>query len=132
MDKPIRLEHVGVYAQGEAFEKTVEFYKQAFGWRVFREMDQPWQIVFLADGAGGVLELLNAPGAPIPGPSHLSFAVPREHYDELKARLEGMGIAFDAPMEMPSGDVIAYFNDPAGNRAQIVGRATAWDTTGGA
>jgi hypothetical protein len=65
----------------------------------------------------------------LPGPSHVSFAVPRAEYDALKARIEALGIAFDSPLEMPTGDVIAYFNDPAGNRAQIVGRATAWDTT---
>jgi hypothetical protein len=90
-------------------------------------LDSPWRIVFLTDGASGVLEFLDAPGAPMPGPSHVSFAVPKEQYSALKARIEALGISFDPPLEMPTGDVISYFNDPAGNRAQIIGRVDPWN-----
>jgi predicted enzyme related to lactoylglutathione lyase len=122
MGDAIRLEHVGIWAQGDAFEPTVAFYKEAFGWTHYREMDYPSRIVFLKDGQGGIIEILDQPGAPMAHPNHLSFAMPVADYPAKRAQLESMGRVFDLVLEMPSGDVVAYFNDPAGNRAQIVGR----------
>lgn len=126
MSDAIRLEHVGIWAAGDAFEPTVAFYKGAFGWTLYREMDYPSRIAFLADGQGGIIEILDQPGSPMAHPNHLSFAVPVADYPAKRAQLEGLGRVFDLVLELPSGDVVAYFNDPAGNRAQIVGRASTF------
>lgn len=122
MSSAVRLEHVGIWAQGDAFEPTVAFYQEAFGWDLFRAMDYPSRIVFLVDGQGGMIEILDQPGSAMAHPNHLSFAVPLADYPAKRAQLEGLGRVFDLILELPSGDIVAYFNDPAGNRAQIVGR----------
>src|SRR6188508_3139898 len=116
MSGSIRLEHVGIWAHGELFEPTVAFYEEAFGWRRYRELDHPSRIVFLVDGAGGMIEILDQPGSPMAHPNHLSFAMPLADYPAKRAQLEGLGRVFDLVLNMPSGDIVAYFNDPAGNR----------------
>ena len=123
MSDSIRLEHVGIWAQGDLFAPTVAFYQEAFSWKVYREMDYPSRIVFLVDGTGGIIEILDQPGSPLVHPNHLSFAMPLADYPAKRAQLEAMGRVFDLVLNMPSGDIVAYFNDTAGNRAQIVGRA---------
>lgn len=128
MSNAIRLEHVGIWAAGEVFEPTVAFYKEAFGWKHYRELDSPSRIVFLIDGQGGIIEILDQPGSPMAHPNHLSFAMPLAEYPAKRAQLEAMGRVFDLVLNMPTGDIVAYFNDPAGNRAQIVGRAGAFGT----
>jgi hypothetical protein len=58
-------------------------------------------------------------------PAHIAFAVPIAEYDDLKAKLEAAGVTFDINTENAAGDRLGYFHDPAGNRAQIVGRIKA-------
>ncbi len=125
MPDAVRLDHVGIWAQGDLFHPTVAFYQQAFGWELMREVDYPSRIVFLRDNQGGVIEILDQPGGPMVHPNHLSFAVPAASYAALRARLVSLGREFDLVLNMPTGDVIEYFYDPAGNRAQIIGRAAA-------
>lgn len=124
MTTSIKLEHVGIRAQGADFQRVVDFYEQAFGFRAFREQAEPFHLAFIANEHGDILEVLDADGQPIPGPGHLSFAVPLAEFDALRERVRALGVTFDPPLRMPSGDIILYFNDPAGNRAQIIGRST--------
>ena len=52
-------------------------------------------------------------------------APPRRPKDAAaRARLAEAGVAFDPIFVTDTGDHLAYFNDPAGNRAQLVGRVT--------
>jgi predicted enzyme related to lactoylglutathione lyase len=118
----IRLEHVGIKAQGDAFAAAVRFYTEALGWEQVVELWEPFHLAFLADGQGGILELMDLDGPPLQGPSHLSFAVPMSEFEATIARVEAAGVTFDAPMQLPTGDIIRYFTDPAGNRAQVIGR----------
>ena len=56
---------------------------------------------------------------------HVGVPTTAETFDEFPAlaeRLTGVGIAIDEPFINDVGDQISFFNDPAGNRAQIVGR----------
>jgi predicted enzyme related to lactoylglutathione lyase len=124
MAQAIRLEHVGIPAPGELFERTVRFYEQVFGWRRVREMSGAQRLAFLSDGQGGVIEVLDTAGDGIPNPAHLAFMVPIGEFDATRQRLADQGVAFDPTVETPAGDHLAYFNDPAGNRAQLVGRVT--------
>jgi catechol 2,3-dioxygenase-like lactoylglutathione lyase family enzyme len=120
----VRLEHVGIPAKGELFEQTVQFYEQIFGWKVIRRVSGNQHLAFISDGQGGVLEILDVDGPVIPNPAHLAFMVPIGEFDAKRNELAEKGVAFDPVVVTDSGDHLAYFNDPAGNRAQLVGRVT--------
>ncbi|HUG13803.1 MAG TPA: VOC family protein [Thermomicrobiales bacterium] len=122
MAKAIRLEHVGIPARGERFDQTVAFYQRVFGWNVVREVTGGQRLTFLSDGQGGMLEILDVDGPGIPNPAHLAFMVPIAEFDSTREQLSDKGVAFDTTTVTVSGDHLAYFNDPAGNRAQLVGR----------
>ncbi len=121
----VRLEHVGIPATTENFDEVVSFYCDNMGWSVIRELEGPPRINFISDGSGGRLEVYVADGPAMSHPSHLAFAVPVAEYDALRARLLESGVSFDVDTTNPAGDKLAFFNDPAGNRAQIVGRIAA-------
>lgn len=121
----VRLEHVGIPATPENFDEVVSFYCDNLGWGVVRELEGPPRISFISDGSGGRLEIYVAEGDPMTHPSHLAFAVPVAEFDALRDRLLAAGITFDIDTTNPAGDKLAFFNDPAGNRAQIVGRISA-------
>lgn len=118
----VRLEHVGIPATEENFDQVVSFYERAFGWSTLVELAGPPRIKFITDGNGGVIEVLQVGGDPMAMPAHLAFAVPIGELDGVKQRVVAAGIEFDQETLNPVGDRLAWFNDPAGNRAQIVGR----------
>jgi predicted enzyme related to lactoylglutathione lyase len=121
----VRLEHVGIPATVENFDEVVAFYCDNFGWSIIRELEGPPRIAFISDGSGGRLEVYIAEGEPLTHPSHLAFAASVTDYDALRQRLVDAGVEFDVDTTNAAGDKLAFFNDPAGNRAQIVGRITA-------
>jgi catechol 2,3-dioxygenase-like lactoylglutathione lyase family enzyme len=126
MTNVIRLEHVALPTTEENFAETVKFYQDNFGWTTIREIGSGGSaIAFLSDDAGSALEIYVAPGQPMTHPAHIAFAVPITEYDDLKAKLEAAGVTFDINTENAAGDRLGYFHDPAGNRAQIVGRIKA-------
>ena len=121
----VRLEHVGIPATVANFDDVVRFYCDNFGWSVIRELEGPPRISFISDGSGGRLEIYVADGSPMVHPSHLAFAVPMDEFDDLRERLLSAGVTFDIDTTNPAGDKLAFFDDPGGNRAQIVGRNAA-------
>ncbi len=113
------LEHVAITTTGEKFAETIAFYRNVFGLKLVRETPD---FVFLSDGQGGRIEV-QAYGEPaLPHPSHLAFGVPLDQFDALVETLRATGVRVDEPRTMSSGDRLCYFDDPAGNRAQIVAR----------
>lgn len=123
MTSVIRLEHVALPTTTDNFTETVSFYHDHFGWKTIREIGSgSTAIAFVADDAGSVLEIYVAEGPPMTHPAHIAFAVPIGEYEALKTRLEAAGVTFDINTENAAGDRLGYFHDPAGNRAQIVGR----------
>jgi catechol 2,3-dioxygenase-like lactoylglutathione lyase family enzyme len=119
----VRLEHVALPTTEDNFAETVRFYQDHFGWHTIREIGAgPSSIAFISDDVGNVLEIYVAAGPPLSDPAHIAFAVPIAEYNALKSRLESVGVRFDINVENASGDRLGYFHDPAGNRAQIVGR----------
>ncbi len=115
-----RLEHVGLGAGRETYEATVRFYEEVFGWHRLREV--PGELVFVGDEHGGRLEIFATDAAPLADPHHLAFAVGVDEFDAMAARLRGAGATLAEPFANPFGDRIVFFDDPAGNRAQIVAR----------
>jgi catechol 2,3-dioxygenase-like lactoylglutathione lyase family enzyme len=125
MADTIHLEHVGIRTSAETFEPTIRFYTEQLGWKVIEERPSTGpddRVTFIADGRGGAFEVFVGNGPLIEDPSHLAFAVPFAAFPALAARLTQAGVALDEPFVNDVGDQISFFNDPAGNRAQIVGR----------
>jgi catechol 2,3-dioxygenase-like lactoylglutathione lyase family enzyme len=125
MESAIHLEHVGIRTSAETFDRTIQFYTNQFGWRVIEERPSSGptdRVTFIADGQGGAFEVFVGSGGPIEDPAHLAFAVAFDAFPALAERLTAAGIALDEPFINDVGDRISFFNDPAGNRAQIVGR----------
>ena len=126
MNGTIHLEHVGVRTSAETFDQTIRFYTDLLGWRVIEERPSSGpndRVSFIADGQGGAFEVfVGSSGGPIEDPSHLAFAVPFSEFPALAERLTQAGVTLDEPFINDVGDQISFFDDPAGNRAQIVGR----------
>ncbi len=116
----IRLEHVGIAVPQEKYDETVQFYQRAFGWHHIK--DVPGLGCFIGDGQGGRLEVMYKPATPLHDPHHLAFAVTQAEFEGVMAALRDAGAALDAPETNPLGEPMVYFSDPAGNRAQVVGR----------
>jgi predicted enzyme related to lactoylglutathione lyase len=115
----ITLEHVAITSMQQNFAQTLAFYQNIFGWKVIREGKD---LVFISDGQGGRIELLMYGEPVLPHPNHLAFNLPLDQFDAMVETLRSAGSKVDEPMVAASGDRLCYFNDPAGNHAQIVGR----------
>ena len=115
----ITLEHVAITSTKDTFAPTLAFYQNVFGMKVIREGKD---LVFISDGQGGRIELLMSGEPALPPPSHLAFVVPLTEFDAMVETLKQGGAKVDPPIVAASGDRLCFFNDPAGNRAQIVGR----------
>jgi catechol 2,3-dioxygenase-like lactoylglutathione lyase family enzyme len=125
MANAIALEHVGIRTSAETFEPTIRFYTSLLGWKVIEERPSTGphdRVTFIADGRGGAFEVFVGSGRAIEDPAHLAFAVAFDDFAALAERLTQAGVALDEPFINDVGDRISFFNDPAGNRAQIVGR----------
>lgn len=115
----ITLEHVAITSTADTFAPTLAFYQNVFGMKTIREGKD---IVFISDGQGGRIELLMYGEPMLPNPNHLAFNVPLNDFDAMVEVLKSAGAKVESPILAASGDRLCYFNDPAGNRAQIVGR----------
>ncbi|HEU5423246.1 MAG TPA: VOC family protein [Nitrolancea sp.] len=120
MARVYQLEHVGLGARRDLYETTVRFYEEVFGWHRLREL--PGELTFVGDGAGARLEIFPTDSAALPNPHHLAFGVDLDQFDAMRETLRQAGATLDEPYVNEYGDRIGYFIDPAGNRAQIVGR----------
>ncbi|HET7035896.1 MAG TPA: VOC family protein [Thermomicrobiaceae bacterium] len=120
MAKVYQLEHVGLGARRDLYETTVRFYEEVFGWHRLREL--PGELTFVGDGAGARLEIFPTDSPALAGPHHLAFSVDLDQFDAMRETLRQAGATLDEPYVNEYDDRIGYFIDPAGNRAQIVGR----------
>jgi len=115
-----RLEHVGIVVPPAKREATVAFYESVFGWQVVREMPN---VAFVSDGSGGRIEFLFYDNETLNPPNHLAFSVPLAEFDALIEKIKATGVTHEPPVDTPAGDRLFWFFDPAGSRAQIVGRS---------
>jgi catechol 2,3-dioxygenase-like lactoylglutathione lyase family enzyme len=125
MASTVYLEHVGIPTSVETFDETIRLYTVLLGWRVIEERPSSGpedRVSFIADGRGGAFEVFVSAGRGIEDPSHLAFAVSFSEFPALAERLKQAGVALEDPFINDVGDQISFFNDPAGNRAQIIGR----------
>jgi len=120
------IEHLAIYAADATALK--DFYASAFGLRVVVDNgggDPPGY--FLADDRGAALEVIGRP----PGKSgvdqrwvcHLAFWV--DDFAAAVAALEARGVRFEADTRVDNPSLrTAFFDDPEGNRCQVVWRRT--------
>jgi predicted enzyme related to lactoylglutathione lyase len=116
------LEHIGVPGGTLQFGETIRFYEEVLGWRKIREANEG-KTIFLSDGRGGTLELAKRDGSGITAPCHLAFVVPAVDFEAMYEHLAGHGVGFTKPVAQTSdGGKQVFFEDPAGNTCQLVGR----------
>lgn len=120
-----RIEHFAVFAA--ELEKLRDFYIQWFGLRVIVDNGKaPTRGYFLADEAGVSIELIERPAGE-PGANtryvcHTAFLV--DDYDGFRTKLGEAGISIEKGTEVDNAEMrTCFFNDPEGNRCQIVWRA---------
>ena len=119
-----RLEHFAIYARN--LEALKDFYVETMGLKVVHVGDgNPPGGYFLADDHGGAIEIIALPE----GQSnvnqrwvcHLAFWV--DDVAAKRAELEQRGLVFEADTVADNDEIkTAFFNDPEGNRCQIVWR----------
>ena len=118
-----KIEHFAIYAENSVALK--DFYVSAFGLRVIVESGGSPPSYFLADDSGMPIELIarpkGEPGANQRWVCHIAFWV--DDFASAKSALEARGIVFETDTLVENESMqTAFFNDPEGNRAQIVWR----------
>ena len=121
-----RMEHFALFAKDAAVLK--DFYVQAMGLRVVLDNGGATPPgYFLADDDGMALEIIGRPAGVEAGDTrylcHVAFGV--EDVAAEQRRLEALGLTFEVETAVNTPAFkTAFFRDPAGNRCQIVWRAT--------
>jgi glyoxylase I family protein len=118
-----KIEHFAIYAADAPALK--DFYVEALGLRVIVESGGSPPGYFLADEAGMALEIIGRPeGEPAVNQRwvcHLAFSV--DDVAATRAALERRGLVFETDTAVAAASMrTAFFNDPEGNRCQIVWR----------
>jgi glyoxylase I family protein len=118
-----RFEHVAIYASDTTALK--DFYVEALGLHVIVESGGQPPAYFLADEAGMALEIIARPPVETAVNQrwvcHLAFVV--DDVAASRAALERRGLVFEPETAVHNEAMqTAFFNDPEGNRCQIVWR----------
>ena len=118
-----RIEHFAIY--GDDTTALKDFYVQALGMHVIVDSGGDPPGFFLADNHGMAIEILGraagASGVNQRWICHLAFWV--DDMAAKRAELERRGIVFETETLADNDEIkTAFFNDPAGNRCQIVWR----------
>ena len=119
-------EHVGLYAADPV--GLAKWYIDTLGFEVVRTLEKEGRppIYFLKGDRGLVIEILPTHAArparelSDPGYSHLGLIV--EDFDQAAASLQSKGVSLSNVRQTSNGWTIGYFDDPEGNRLEIVYR----------
>ena len=113
------LAHIGIYVENLA--RSIVFYGEVFGFQVARTMETSTSKIAFLDVGGGLLELIQRPGAPGKAPggpwSHVAFKV--DDYDAMEFNLDEMGLE-PRKVTLGDGSRIAFFKDPDGHDIEIM------------
>lgn len=117
------IEHFAIYAADAP--KLKDYYVQAFGMKVVVENAGDPPGYFLTDNHGAAIEIIGRPagqaGVNQRWVCHLAFWV--DDFQATREAMEQRGVRFETDT-LVDNDAIrtAFFNDPEGNRLQIVWR----------
>ncbi len=122
----MKVEHLGIYATDP--EGLSRWYRERLGLSVIRKLEKEGRppIFFLKGKTGWEIEILPSPSSPRkreledPGYSHIGIVV--EDFDQTAAFLKSKGVPLHDVRETSIGWKIGYFEDPEGNRLEIVHR----------
>jgi len=129
----MRLEHIGIYAHDT--DALREWYENVLGMKMIRKLEKEGRppIFFLAGEGGLKLEILPSSSREIrrelsdPGYSHLGIAV--DDFEATARSLSAKGINLHDVRTTSTGWTIGYFEDPEGNRLEIVYRPEETEKT---
>jgi glyoxylase I family protein len=121
-----QLEHFAIYAADTV--ALAEFYMRVFGMHIAVKTASDPPAFFLVDNQGMAIEIIGRPtgttGANQRWVCHLAFSV--DNVAAKRAELEGIGLVFETDTVVDTDEMkTAFFNDPAGNRCQIVWRGVS-------
>ena len=117
------IEHFAIYAADA--RRLKDFYVDTFGMTVVHEGKGDPPGFFLVDDDDLAIEIIGRPAGE-PGANqryvcHLAFWV--NDYSASRTALETQGITFETDTAVDTDDLkTAFFNDPEGNRLQIIWR----------
>jgi glyoxylase I family protein len=120
-----RIEHIALFAAD--VQKLKTFYVEAFGLRVVLDNSGATPPgYFLADDSGMAIELIGRPEDVPPVNTrhvvHIAFIV--EDVSAARSELEARGVVFETDSAVDNESMkTLFFNDPEGNRLQIVSRS---------
>jgi catechol 2,3-dioxygenase-like lactoylglutathione lyase family enzyme len=122
----MNAEHVGIYAKDPG--GLSQWYIEKLGFTVVNTLEKEGRppIFFLKGEEGMVIEILPTHSSHVarqlsdPGYSHIGLVV--ENFDQASASLKSKGVAIYDVRQTSNGWTIGYFDDPEGNRLEIVYR----------
>ena len=113
------LDHIGIYVKD--LEQSLKFYADIFNFPEHRRFTAGEARIAVLDVGGGLLELIQRPGAPAEAPeggwSHVAFHI--DDYDGMVSKLEEMGLKL-RKVTLGDGSRIAFFKDPDGHDIEIM------------
>jgi catechol 2,3-dioxygenase-like lactoylglutathione lyase family enzyme len=122
----MNAEHIGIYAQDTS--RLSQWYIDNLGFKIVRTLEKEGRppIFFLQAEEGLAIEILptNSPRSARqltdPGYSHIGLVV--DDFDQVVSTLQTKGIAVQDIRSTTNGWTIGYFDDPEGNRLEMVYR----------
>ena len=120
----MRIEHFAIYAEDTV--ALADWYCEKFGLKVIFQGDQEPPMIFVADQAGMAIEIIGRPPReqPIDFNTVFHFAFLAEDFDQVCEDLKQKGVDLEDETVGAAANVrLCFFDDPAGNRGQIVWRS---------
>jgi catechol 2,3-dioxygenase-like lactoylglutathione lyase family enzyme len=122
----VKVEHLGIYARET--EKLSAWYADTLGFKVVRTLEKAGRppIYFMTGEGGFQIEILPTNAAAGTrelndcGYSHVGLVV--EDFQAMEADLKSKGVALRDVRQTSNGWTIGYFEDPEGNRLEVVHR----------
>jgi catechol 2,3-dioxygenase-like lactoylglutathione lyase family enzyme len=122
----MNAEHIGIYARDVV--GLSQWYIEKLDFTVVRTLEKEGRppIYFLKGVTGMVIEILPTSSARVPkelsdpGYSHIGIVV--DDFDQAQSSLLSKGVPIFDVRKTSNGWTIGYFNDPEGNRLELVHR----------
>ena len=119
----MRIEHLAIFAEDTV--ALANWYCEKFGLKIIFKGEQNPPMIFVADERGMAVEIIGrAPRTePIDFNTVFHFAFVVDDFDKTAEDLKQKGVPLEDEVVGAASDVrLCFFDDPAGNRVQLVWR----------